>query len=142
MVILAVDYGDTRTGIAVCDKNEVLASPATTVCEKDAARLAEQIASLCREYGAEAVVIGLPRNMDGSYGFRCDACRALGQALQSVCDLPVFFEDERLTTMMAHNYLNAADRRGKKRKAVVDSLSAVLILESFLERRKHQADLS
>lgn len=136
MVILAVDYGDTRTGIAVCDKNEVLASPVTTLCEKDRDRLAVQIAGLCKERGAEAVVIGLPRNMDGTYGFRCDACRALGETLQTVCGLPVFFEDERLTTVMANTFLNAADRRGKKRKAVVDRLSAVLILESFLEKRK------
>lgn len=140
MIILAVDYGDTRTGIAVCDKNEVLASPVTTIREKDAGRLAEQIASIAREYGAEAAVVGLPRNMDGTYGFRCDACRALGDMLRTQSGLPVYFEDERLTTMMAHNYLNATDRRGKKRKAVVDRLSAVLILESFLEKRKHRPD--
>lgn len=136
MVILAVDYGDTRTGIAVCDKNEMLASPVTTLYEKDQQHLAEQIATLCAERRVESIVVGLPRNMDGSYGFRCDACRALGETLQAVCGLTVYFEDERLTTVMAHTYLNAADKRGKKRKAVVDSLSAVLILESFMERRK------
>lgn len=137
MVILSVDYGDARTGVAVCDKNEILASPVCTLKEKDRQALAEKIVEICNEKKAQMIVIGLPRNMDGNYGYRCDECRALADEIQSIQNIDVQFEDERLTTVMAHNFLNTTDTRGKKRKAVVDTVSAVLILESYINKRNN-----
>lgn len=137
MVILSVDYGDARTGVAVCDKNEILASPVCTLKEKDRQVLAEKIVEICNEKKAQMIVIGLPRNMDGTYGYRCDECRALADEIQSIQNIDVQFEDERLTTVMAHNFLNTTDTRGKKRKAVVDTVSAVLILESYINKRNN-----
>lgn len=133
MIIMSVDYGDARTGIAVCDKLQILASPVCVITEKDRERLADKISELAREKKAERLCLGLPKNMDGTYGFRCDACRELGNLLEEKTGLPVFFQDERLTTVSAHNILNTADVRGKKRKAVVDAVSAVIILEDYLK---------
>lgn len=132
MIIMSVDYGDVRTGIAVCDKMQILASPVCVITEKDRERLADKIAELAIEKKAERICVGLPQNMDGSYGFRSDACRELGEILKEKTGLPVVFQNERLTTVSAHNILNTADVRGKKRKAVVDAVSAVLILEDYM----------
>lgn len=133
MIIMSVDYGDVRTGIAVCDKMQILASPVCVITEKDRDTLALKIAELAKEKRAERICVGLPQNMDGSFGFRCDACRELGAVLQEKTGLPVDFQNERLTTVSAHNILNANDVRGKKRKAVVDAVSAVLILEDYMK---------
>lgn len=133
MVIMSVDYGDVRTGIAVCDKMQILASPVCVITEKDRNKLVDKIAELAVEKKAERICVGLPQNMDGSYGFRSDACRELGEILKEKTGLPVAFQNERLTTVSAHNILNTADVRGKKRKAVVDAVSAVLILEDYLK---------
>lgn len=132
MIIMSVDYGDVRTGIAVCDKMQILASPVCVITEKDREKLVDKITELAKEKKAERICVGLPQNMDGSYGFRSDACRELGEILKEKTELPVVFQNERLTTVSAHNILNTADVRGKKRKAVVDAVSAVLILEDYL----------
>lgn len=132
MIIMSVDYGDVRTGIAVCDRLEILASPVCVITEKNSDALADKIAELAAEKKAERICVGLPKNMDGTYGFRCDACREFGALLAERTGLRVDFQDERLTTVSAHNILNSADVRGKKRKAVVDAVSAVLILEDYL----------
>lgn len=133
MVIMSVDYGDVRTGIAICDKMQILASPVCVITEKDRERLADKITELALEKKAEKLCVGLPQNMDGSYGFRSDSCREFGKILEEKTGLPVAFQNERLTTVSAHNILNTADVRGKKRKAVVDAVSAVLILEDYLK---------
>ncbi|MCH5191095.1 MAG: Holliday junction resolvase RuvX [Oscillospiraceae bacterium] len=133
MIIMSVDYGDVRTGIAVCDKMQMLASPVCVITERNRDRLLEKIADLASEKRIERFCVGLPKNMDGTYGFRCDACREFGELLEQNTGIPVFFQDERLTTVSAHNILNSADVRGKKRKAVVDAVSAVLILEDYLK---------
>lgn len=132
MIIMSVDYGDVRTGVAVCDKMQILASPVCVITEKDREKLADKIAELAKDKKAEKICVGLPQNMDGSYGFRSDACRELGEILKEKTGLPVAFQNERLTTVSAHNILNSADVRGKKRKEVVDAVSAVLILEDYL----------
>lgn len=137
MVILSVDYGDARTGVAVCDKFEILASPVTVVHEKDAVKLAESIAKIAAEKCVEHLVVGLPKNMDGSEGFRAENCRNFAAILQEKTKLPLDFQDERLTTVSAHNALNLTDTRGKKRKEVVDAVSAVIILEDYLRKRKN-----
>lgn len=137
MVILSVDYGDARTGVAVCDKFEMLASPVTVVHEKNAEKLAESIAKIAAEKRVEHLVVGLPKNMDGSEGFRAESCRNFAAILQEKTKLPLDFQDERLTTVSAHNALNLTDTRGKKRKEVVDAVSAVIILEDYLRKRKN-----
>ena len=134
MVILSIDYGDVRTGIAVCDKLQMLASPVTVINEKDSDKLVEKIAQIAVDKKAEKLVMGLPRNMDGSYGFRSEACRQMGEKLREKTKLPLDFQDERLTTVSAHNYLNDNNVRGKKRKQTVDAVSAVIILEDYLRK--------
>lgn len=135
MVILSVDYGDVRTGIAVCDKFEMLASPVTVISQTKADKLADAINKIVIEKKAELIVMGLPKNMDGSEGFRAEACKQFGALLHEVTGLQVEFQDERLTTVSAHNILNATNTRGKKRKEIVDAVSAVLILEDFIKTK-------
>lgn len=133
MVIISVDYGDARTGIAACDKLQLLASPVCVIAEKDRERLIEKISEIAAERKAECFCVGLPKNMDGSLGFRAEACREFGEQLQKATSIPVVFRDERLTTVSAHSILNSNDVRGKKRKNIVDAVSAVLILEEYLK---------
>ncbi len=135
MVIISVDYGDVRTGVAACDKFQMLASPVTVIKQKDSELLSEEIKKICLEKKAEKIVLGLPKNMDGSEGFRAEACKEFAKLLSEKTGLSVDFQDERLTTVSAHNILNATDTRGKKRKAVVDAVSAVLILEDYLRKQ-------
>lgn len=139
MVILSVDYGDKRTGIAVCDKNEILASPVGVITEWNKEALAEKIIALAVEKRAEEIVIGLPKNMDGSEGFRADACKELGDILKCSANIPVSFWDERLTTVSAHRFLSDNNVRGKKRKSVVDAVSADIILQDYIDNRRNKA---
>ena len=136
MIIMSVDYGDVRTGIAVCDKLQILASPVCVITEKDREKLVEKIADLVVERKGERICVGLPKNMDGSEGFRAEACKEFASMLSEKSGLEVNLYDERLTTVSAHNLLNSADVRGKKRKAVIDAVSAVLILEDYMKTLK------
>ncbi len=136
MVILSVDYGDKRTGIAICDKFEMLASPVCVLNEWNAESLADKIVNIAAERKAEIIVIGLPRNMDGSKGFRAEACEELGRLVGERCSVKVDFWDERLTTVSAHKILNDNNVRGKKRKNVVDAVAAELILQDYIDYRK------
>ncbi len=138
MIIMSVDYGDVRTGIAICDKMQIIASPVCVITEKDRERLIDKINEIAIERKAERICVGVPQNMDGSYGFRSEACRELGELLKEKTGLEVDFQNERLTTVSAHNILNAVDVRGKKRKAVVDAVSAVLILEDYMNSLKNK----
>lgn len=137
MIILSVDYGDKRTGIAVCDKLEMLASPVCVLTEWNAETLAEKIIDIAKQKNAEQIVIGLPRNMDGSKGFRAQACEELGELVKSKCEIPVTFWDERLTTVSAHRILSENNVRGKKRKSVVDAVAAEIILQNYIDSRKN-----
>ena len=136
MVITSVDYGDVRTGVAFCDKSETLASPYTVIIGKYAPKLAQKLCAIAAEKQAEKIVVGLPVNMDGSRGYRCDECRNLGSMLNELSGLPVDFQDERLTTVIAHDFLSANHVKGKKRKEKVDAVSAVIILQSYLDKHK------
>lgn len=136
MVILSVDYGDARTGIAACDALQMLASPVTVIHQTEKEPLADEICRIAAEKKAQKLVLGLPKNMDGSEGFRAQACREFAALLSEKSGLPVDFQDERLTTVSANNALNLTNTRGKKRKAVVDAVSAVIILEDYLRRTK------
>ena len=138
MVILSVDYGDKRTGIAVCDKLEMLASPVCVITEWNIDKLSEKIIEIAIEKNAEEIVVGLPKNMDGSSGFRADACKELGCKLSNLTDLPIKFWDERLTTVSAHKILNENNIRSKKRKAIVDAVAADIILQDYIDSRKNR----
>lgn len=134
---MSVDYGDRRTGIALSDIRGILASPLTVIKESYQPKLAKEIVRLAVDNDVKTVVIGLPRNMDGSYGYRCDECKSLGEAISNInAELNICFEDERLTTVMAHNVLSENNVRGKKRKDTVDAVSAVMILQSYLDKNK------
>lgn len=134
---MSVDYGDRRTGIALSDIRGILASPLTVIKESYQPKLAKEIVSLAVDNDVKTVVIGLPRNMDGSYGYRCDECKSLGEAISNInAELNICFEDERLTTVMAHNVLSENNVRGKKRKDTVDAVSAVMILQTYLDKNK------
>lgn len=136
MKIMSIDYGDARTGIAFCDKNEILASAYTTINESYQPKLVKKIIEIIEVEQPEKIVVGLPRNMDGSYGFRADRCRELAESLSSETDISIDFEDERLTTVIAHDILSENNVRGKKRKNTVDAVSAVVILQSYIDKRK------
>lgn len=140
MKILAVDYGDTRTGIAVSDRTEFLATPVATITERNAQRLAQKVADAVKEQGAELIVVGLPINMNGTKGPRAEKCEAFAQMLRELVECPVEMWDERSTTVTAHNILNTTNVRGKARKAVVDTVAATIILESYLEYRRKNKD--
>ncbi|MBQ6019961.1 MAG: Holliday junction resolvase RuvX [Clostridia bacterium] len=135
MVILAVDYGDARTGVAVCDRNEILASPVGVIAEKDAEKLARRIAETAQTHHAERIVVGLPRNMDGSEGFRAEACRAFASLLAETSGVETVLRDERLTTVSAHRALSDAGVFGKKRRQSVDAVSAVMILQDYIDAK-------
>lgn len=136
MKYMSIDYGDARTGVAFSDAMGFMASPYTVIKETYQPKLVDALSKIIDEQKPNGIVIGLPRNMDGTYGYRCDECKSLGEALSQHFDIPIYYEDERLTTVMAHNALSANNVRGKKRKDVVDAVSAVMILQSFLDKNK------
>lgn len=138
MKIMAVDYGDARTGLAVCDRTEFLASPIGTIEERNAAVLAMKVAHMAEQYEVGEIIVGLPLNMNGSKGPRAEKCEAFADMLSGLTEIPVNMWDERSTTVSAHNILNETNVRGKKRKAVVDTVAAAVILEAYLEYRKNK----
>lgn len=138
MIIMSVDLGLARTGIALCDKDEALAFPKTVIKEYNQIRLIEKIALLAKEYGAELIVMGHPKNMDGSEGERALACRQAAEEIESKSGIKTVLWDERCTTVVAHNILSMNDRHGKKRKQTVDAVAATVILEGFLEARRNK----
>ena len=138
MVILGVDLGKARTGVAVCDKSELLASPVEVVNEHNRERLLERVAQLAKERRAEQIVVGLPRNMDGSEGESAQNARAFGEEPAEKTGLPVDFSDERGTTITAHGFLNETNTRGKRRKATVDAVAATIILQDYLDYRRNR----
>lgn len=137
MIIFGVDFGDTRTGWAVCDKSEMIASPAGVLTEKNFLHCAEKTAEAAKQAHAELIVVGHPVNMDGSRGPRAQKCAEFAEIVQEKSGIPVKLWDERCTTVSAHQILNVTNTRGKKRKAVVDAVAATIILESYLEYRKN-----
>ncbi len=136
MKIIAIDYGDVRTGVAICDKFQILSTPYCTIVEKDQDILVGKICEIIKKESVEAVVIGLPINMNGSAGYRCKECESLGNKLMKMINIPIYYQDERLTTVMANNTLSMSNVKSKKRKKNVDNLSAAFILDSFLKSGK------
>ena len=140
MKIMAVDYGDARTGLAACDRTEFLASPLGVIHEYNFDHCVQQVAYAVEEYQIGKVVVGHPKNMDGSEGDRAKKCELFAEKLRALVSVPVVLWDERRTTVTAHQYLNETNTRGKKRKDVVDEVAATIILESYLSWRKNYPD--
>lgn len=138
MIIMSVDYGDTRTGVAICDKREILASPVTVITEKYRPNLIKKLIEVINERKPELIVVGLPKNMDGSCGERCEKCTELANELRETTGIDVDMWDERLTTVSAYRALNEADFHGRKTRQVIDAVAAVTILQDYLGRRKSQ----
>lgn len=137
MKIMAVDYGDSRTGLAMCDKGEILASPLETVFEKNFDRCVEKVAQISKENNAEMIVVGNPVNMNGTIGPRSEKCGLFAEKLRDLVEVEVEMWDERSSTVTAISYMNDVNKRGKKRKAVLDQAAAAVILDSYLEYRKN-----
>lgn len=139
MKIMAVDFGEARTGLAVCDRTEFLASPVGVLEERNFSACIQKVAYAVREYDVKEVVVGFPKNMNGSVGPKAEKCQLFAEELAKQIEVPVKLWDERRTTITAHNILNETNTRGKKRKEVIDAVAATVILESYLEFRKNQA---
>lgn len=137
MKIIAVDFGDSRTGLAMCDKTEMLASPLCVISEKDFEECIKKTAEKIAENKADIAVVGYPKNMNNTVGERAEKCTLFAEKLKERTGIPVELWDERCTTVSAHNYLNTTNTRGKKRKAVVDAVAATIILESYMGWRKN-----
>lgn len=132
--VLGVDYGDVRTGLAISDVNRFLANGIGTIKEGGMRKTAEKVAAVAKERDAGIIVIGLPKNMDGSEGASADKIRAFAELLRPMTEAEIVFLDERVSTMAAHRILNMTDTRGQKRKDVVDTLSAEIILQNYLDK--------
>ena len=141
MIIMAVDFGDTRTGIASCGKSELMASPVCVITEKDFEQCIAKTAEKAKELRAEQIVVGYPKNMNGTIGERAEKCQLFAEKLEALTGITVKLWDERNTTVSAHGYLNDTNTRGKKRKAVVDAVAATIILESYLGYRKSSGQI-
>ncbi len=133
MKILGVDFGDTRTGYAVSDAIGFGANVLDAYKCKSIKGVAEYTAALAKEQGAEKIVLGYPKNMNGSLGPRAEKTKKLSKMLSELVDIPIILWDERLTTVSAHNLMNETNVRGKKRKESVDSISAAYILQGYLD---------
>lgn len=138
MIIMSVDLGKARTGIAVSDKGEGFAFPKTVINEYNTEKLVTKISDWAKQLCAEEIVVGLPKNMDGTLGWRAEECSEIAEKIKAATSLPVVLWDERCTTVSAHTALNFTDTRGKKRKEVVDAVAAVIILEDYLAYKKNK----
>ena len=133
MKIMSVDFGDSRTGIAVCDKSEFLASPLTVIFEKNFDRCLEKTADLAKQEQAELIVVGFPKNMNNTVGERAEKCTLFGDRLHEITGIEVVMWDERLTTNAAEQILIESGVRRENRKSVIDKIAAVLILQGYLD---------
>ncbi len=136
MKILGIDFGDSRTGFAISDELGFGASTLDNFKSHSIIKVADYTAQLAEELGAEKIVLGFPKNMNGTVGERGEKTQRLKEELSKRTDIPVILWDERLTTVSAHNLMNVTNVRGKKRKESVDSISAAFILQSYLDSIK------
>lgn len=130
--IMAIDYGDARTGVAISDLLCSIVGSTTVVPSRNTEKAIIDIVKLARDNMVGTIVVGLPRNMDGSEGPRAELCRAFAEKLGEATGLPIKMWDERRTTVEAHNILSEHNYHGKKRKNTVDAVAASLILEGYL----------
>ena len=132
MRVMAIDYGDVRTGVAVSDASGLLAGYTTVVHSRSSGRAAEEVARIARERQADELVMGFPRNMDGTEGPRAELYREFAKSVEEKTGTPVRLWDERRTTIEAHQILHASGKRMKAHKQNVDAVAASLILEGYL----------
>ncbi len=138
MIILSIDLGKTRTGTAVSDKSETFSFPREVITEYSREKLYEKIADLAKTEKAELIVLGLPKNMDGSEGFKAEESHNAKDALEKLTGLPVELYDERCTTVIAQKSLWDNGINTKKGRKIVDSVAATVILEDYLNFRKNK----
>ena len=132
--IMSVDFGDTRPGLAISDETRFLASGIGYISPGGIEKTADAVAEITRERGAVAIVVGHPINMNGTEGPRAARAAEFAELLRNrLADVEVVLFDERMTTMAAARYLNETNVRGKKRKGVIDTLSAQIILQNFID---------
>ena len=136
MKIMAIDYGDAHTGVALSDPTGFLAGSATTIHSRKEEVVLSELARMVRENQVDELVMGFPRNMDGTEGPRAELYRAFAAQVEEATGLKVVLWDERRTTVEAHNILSAHNYHGPKRKNTVDAVAASLILEGYLAFRK------
>ena len=133
--ILAVDYGDARTGIAISDLLCSIVGSTTVIHSRNSEKTLNEICRIAKENDVREIAMGLPKNMDGTEGPRAQMCREFAMQIEQATGLPVKLWDERRTTVEAHNILSAHNYHGKKRKDTVDAVAASLILEGYLAFR-------
>lgn len=133
--IMGIDYGDARTGIAFSDLLCSIVGSTTVIHSRKPEKTLQEIVKLANEHDAGEIVMGLPKNMDGTEGPRAELCRAFAEEVRQATGLEVTLWDERRTTVEAHNILNEHNYHGKKRKNTVDAVAASLILEGYLNFR-------
>ena len=138
--VLGIDAGTVRTGIAVSDETGFLARAVCTVKAKGRRELVSKIVEQANEYSVRLIVMGNPINMNGTVGERSEKVKRLAEALSAETGKPVHLFDERCTTMAAHQILNMTDTRGQKRKDVVDTLSAQIILQNYMDSHKNELE--
>lgn len=138
MKIMAIDYGDAHTGIAISDPTGLLAGTTTTINSRKPDVVLDELARLVREYRVDELVMGYPKNMDGTDGPRAELYRAFAQRVEETCGLKPVLWDERRTTIDAHRILFEAGKNAKKRKKTVDAVAASLILEGYLTFKRLQ----
>ena len=133
---MAIDYGDARTGVAISDPTGLLAGFTTVIHSRKPEAVAAELARLVREHRVEELVMGFPRNMDGTEGPRAELYRAFAGQVEAACGLKPVLWDERRTTVEAHSILHASGKRMKNHKKTVDAVAATLILEGYLTFRR------
>ena len=136
MKIMGLDYGDARTGVAISDLLCTLVGSTTVLPSRNEEKLLADVVRLTKENGVGTIVVGLPRNMDGTEGPRAEACRAFAEKVKEITGADVEMWDERRTTVEAHQILSDHNYHGKKRKNTVDAVAASLILEGYLAYRR------
>lgn len=133
---LGVDYGDKRTGLAECDPSGLIATGICTISEGGMRKTAIRVAKEAADRSCKKIIVGLPKNMDGTEGERAEVIRAFVAILGEYTDIPVDYYDERMTTMVAYRFLGETGTYGKKRKDAVDTLSAQIILQNYIDRER------
>ena len=144
MRIIGLDYGTKTVGVAVSDSLGITAQAVETITRKEENKLRQTLArieALIDEYNVEEIVVGLPKNMNNSIGERAEACRDFADKLERRTGLPVIMWDERLTTVSADNVLKECGVRRENRKAVVDKIAAVFILQGYLDYKSNSGNI-
>ena len=137
MRIIGIDFGDARVGIAVSDETEILATSVCTLTVSGVNDAVKKCAETIRSLGGQEIVCGLPYNMNGSESFRAEKTRIFAEKLMEATQLPLSFMDERLSTVEAYTYMNITDMKSRKRRSVIDAMSAQIILQSYIDRKKN-----